>query len=295
MLANLLPGIRDLRTPLAVGYIWLLTLWLWIPTRFKDVAPSTGVPGDLARLAHYSGRLGIGIALSFIAYLIGALSALFNGPLRRIGSFASLYVRWPKFGVRLGYDTYFTMRFIDFWSPPYVEGDDDVKGFARYAMANAQYRSSGLYSLSEVATQATTHIAYSSYDDERYEQKIYRQNKYLAYLIREVYRQGNLLLGTQGELFAAYDRLVAEYEFRIGVTAPLIALIVTLAIRWTPWWLLGLLPLLLLLRTGSERRMQGGDLLADAFRQGRLSIVVPPEYAPNTQEEKPDTQEEKPD
>jgi hypothetical protein len=28
LISNLLPGLRDLRTPLAVGYLWLVALWL---------------------------------------------------------------------------------------------------------------------------------------------------------------------------------------------------------------------------------------------------------------------------
>jgi hypothetical protein len=72
-------------------------------------------------------------------------------------------------------------------------------------------------------------------------------------------------------------RLIAEYEFRIGITAPLIALIIALGLRWTPLWLFSLLPLLLLLKTGSERRMEAGDLLAEAARQCRLPISLPPD------------------
>ena len=105
MLANLLPGIRDIRTPLATGYIWLLTFWLWLPAHFRDTRPSEGVPGDIAQLAHYSGRVGIAIALSFIAYLIGALSALFDAPLTAIGSFLSWSGSSPsQRRLLLGYD-----------------------------------------------------------------------------------------------------------------------------------------------------------------------------------------------
>ena len=102
-------------------------------------------------------------------------------------------------------------------------------------------------------------------------------NAYASYLIQEVYKLGNALLGREVELYSAYDRLIAEYEFRVGVTAPLIALILTLVFRWTPLWLIALLPILLLLKTGSERRMEAGDLLADTAVQGRLPVTVPQE------------------
>jgi hypothetical protein len=37
-----------------------------------------------------------------------------------------------------------------------------------------------------------------------------------------------------------------------------------------------LLPLLVLLATGSQQRMAAGDLLADAVRLKRIDIVIPP-------------------
>jgi hypothetical protein len=134
---------------------------------------------------------------------------------------------------------------------------------------DARYGNGGLHNLEDAATQARPQDRYSRGE----------QDLYLTYLIYEVYPPGNVLRGGEEELFATCDRLIAEYEFRISVTVPLIALIVTLATRWTPLWLLALLPLLLLLKTGSERRMKAGDVLADAVRQGRLSIVTPPTYS----------------
>jgi hypothetical protein len=272
MLANLLPGIRDLRTPLATGYIWLLTFWLWIPTNFKEVTPSTGVPGDIARLVHYSGRVGIGIALSFIAYLIGALSGLFNPFLTRIGGFLAWYGRWPRYGVGI---SQLAVQPLDFWRVYFPSSHGRVDIAARFAIVNARYGRAGFYNLVTAARQ----MANKTGDEE----------SYLAYLIQEAYAQGNVLLGKEPDLFAAYDRLIAEYEFRIGVTAPLISLILTLAFRWTPLWLLALLPLLLLLRAGAQRRTEAGDVLADAVRQGRLPVVMPPGLPPPASKSAPES------
>jgi hypothetical protein len=30
MISHLLPGFRNIRTPLATGYLYLLLLWLWV-------------------------------------------------------------------------------------------------------------------------------------------------------------------------------------------------------------------------------------------------------------------------
>jgi hypothetical protein len=74
MLASLLPGLRDVRTPLTVGYLWLFIGWAW----FGDRLPRTRPAGDglIARFFDLYGVLGlsaIAVVLSFLAYLLGAL------------------------------------------------------------------------------------------------------------------------------------------------------------------------------------------------------------------------------
>jgi hypothetical protein len=75
------------------------------------------------------------------------------------------------------------------------------------------------------------------------------------------------------------EREFLEYEFRIGIGAPLIALALTLAARWSLLWLLILLPVLVLLSTGSQQRMAAGDLLTDAVRLKRIDVALPRELA----------------
>src|SRR5215467_1665201 len=91
----------------------------------------------------------------------------------------------------------------------------------KVALLNARYTPLGLLNLVETArrTRPTLHDPLSV-PREIHDAEV----DYLAFLIREVYTLGNVLLDSNGELFSAYDRLKAEYEFRIGVTAPLIAL-----------------------------------------------------------------------
>jgi hypothetical protein len=75
MLMNLLPGLRELRAPLASGYLWLISAWLLLG--HMDLLPS-GRPagnGEVARLWDLGGTLGKTAVLAvttFIAYLIGS-------------------------------------------------------------------------------------------------------------------------------------------------------------------------------------------------------------------------------
>lgn len=76
MLANLLPGIRDVRAPLSAGCIWLLTLWLLSEDRVPTRQRARGVWASLYRLGTWIGPTGVLAAGTFLAYLIGAVLAV---------------------------------------------------------------------------------------------------------------------------------------------------------------------------------------------------------------------------
>lgn len=87
MLASLLPGLRDLRTPLTVGYLWLCAWWLWFgyetwfslldsQSEVRDAfGPEVPVEG-LAAIELLVSLLGSAAwiaAVSFVAYLVGTI------------------------------------------------------------------------------------------------------------------------------------------------------------------------------------------------------------------------------
>ncbi|NJP97668.1 hypothetical protein HCN51_51000 [Nonomuraea sp. FMUSA5-5] len=55
MPTTLLPGVREIRTPLAVGYAWLLVVWVAIGHTIPEPAKATGVIADTYRLAQAAG------------------------------------------------------------------------------------------------------------------------------------------------------------------------------------------------------------------------------------------------
>jgi hypothetical protein len=82
MLASLLPGFREVRAPLAAGYLWLMTLWiLWTPA-----CEDSELTRSACQLNSTFSDVGLGAVAvaSFTAYLVGALSITFCSlPLRR--------------------------------------------------------------------------------------------------------------------------------------------------------------------------------------------------------------------
>jgi hypothetical protein len=75
---QLLPGAREARNQVLVGYAWILAagLWLGVP----DVSPES----SLKELTDAVGPVGIGIALSFGAFLLGSLSEDFVSSFYRV-------------------------------------------------------------------------------------------------------------------------------------------------------------------------------------------------------------------
>ena len=74
-LTNLLPGLRQLRTPLAAGLIWLFAGWLAFAPAIPDRATATGVIADVYRLSAAVGKVPTLAAAAFAAFLVGVLSA----------------------------------------------------------------------------------------------------------------------------------------------------------------------------------------------------------------------------
>jgi hypothetical protein len=72
VLSSVLPGLRDVRAPLAAGYLWLLSFYLG----FEPVVlrHPTGIWKTLSHLGHTFSAVGVGLAVTFIAYLVGSIS-----------------------------------------------------------------------------------------------------------------------------------------------------------------------------------------------------------------------------
>jgi hypothetical protein len=86
MLPNLLPGLRDLRAPLAAGYLWLAAGWLYLaPQLPASVNEAQGILEDIYRVVNASGPITVAAGLAFVAYLLGILSTgLLIRPIRFI-------------------------------------------------------------------------------------------------------------------------------------------------------------------------------------------------------------------
>jgi hypothetical protein len=74
MLASVMPGLRELRAPLAAGYLWLALSWLVL----GDALPASDeVNGPFARLYELEpvvSNLGLAVVASVGAYILGSIA-----------------------------------------------------------------------------------------------------------------------------------------------------------------------------------------------------------------------------
>jgi hypothetical protein len=72
-LASLLPGVRHLRAPLAAGYLWLLSAWIFLHDDVKQ-ASDEGAVAAFGELRNELSVAAVGVAVSFGAFIAGALT-----------------------------------------------------------------------------------------------------------------------------------------------------------------------------------------------------------------------------
>jgi hypothetical protein len=98
MLTSLLPGLRDLRAPLAAGYLWLLFAWLLLHDRIEEWrADDEGIAADLLSTVDGLGPGGRVVAVSFLAYVIGSLALTgIEDILRRRSGGTRTVERWHR-------------------------------------------------------------------------------------------------------------------------------------------------------------------------------------------------------
>lgn len=73
-LIDALPGLREVRVHLLAGYLWILFAWLAFVSEIETSPARSDVVAAVVDLADAVGSLGVTIAVSVAAYLIGAVS-----------------------------------------------------------------------------------------------------------------------------------------------------------------------------------------------------------------------------
>jgi hypothetical protein len=297
MLATLLPGLRELRAPLAAGYLWLVSAWFILAPKISSSIWNTkGVWQDAYRLGEFFGRPGILVAATFTAYVIGILTE----------RLARLLV-WPvglvRDAVLPGGRTYGILQdaVLDTLVRRYHESQEfrtavrqhlDVATLAGIFVNLPRFWSGDLAtakaleeamkreaSLDDPVVSETTEevLANAARRDNELRTVLYftiNLRYYADSLNENLYLIPARLVGKEQEIYERWDRLRAESEFRLSIAPPLAAMAIILANRLNPLWLLLIVPSAYLTFQGFAREEAATAQLAESIRAGRVASAV---------------------
>jgi hypothetical protein len=286
VLASLLPGLRELRAPLACGYVWLLTAWLALSGVIPRPADArTGMVKDLYEIASAAGRPAVTVAASFAAYLIGVLSVQTTQAL----------MPWLQ-----------ALRHRRLLENGLVAGEVPPASATPSAAGRQELRDAVLDQLTERVDTDPELREKLERTQKKYGEARTLDNRdarraildvyvdvehYVKDLVRYLPVMPLRLLGDPQvrDIYGEFDRNRAEAEFRGAVAFPLLGLLVVLAVRSSPWWVLGVTGPALLLLDALNSATAAADLLAESIRaraaeSPALAAVRSAELQPRTEE-----------
>jgi hypothetical protein len=256
--SGLLPGLRELRAPIAAGVLWLTFGWM-IGQRLIHLPPADqirhreGAYGALLRLWEATPIAGRVAVVAFFAYLVGSLALDLQPAL------------WRRL-VRLKRDRHIPER---------------VDSLLRRASEPVSYRGRRAVQLAvdrklrtlegrwptETLQQATRLIIGKAPGEMGWGTAIeVRADQ----ILDELDLVRTRLIDEHSELVADYDRYHSEADMRRAIVVPGLLIVLALAFDESGLWLL-VLPLIgLVARQAADRRLRAGDLLADAILVGKV-------------------------
>ena len=239
ILANALPGFRDLRAPLIAGYMWLILAWLIVKPDV-DHRPHDALAAAVYDLVNEVGQFWAAAAVGVAAYLVGVVS-------QGVSGLAASHSEWAYSNRRQMPDAFVTVgRRLE----PVRDGTQEQwqkrLDDPRYVTPPEDYLGRRNDEFMALYVAANTEMA------------------------AELDLPATLLVADQPALFAEVDRLRAEGEFRVTVAVPAFVLVIYLARAASPLWLVGLLAVVVVFYQGVLRIGDSRKLIADAVAMGRV-------------------------
>lgn len=215
--------------------MWLLFAWLLVQPDL-DRPPAHGLGSSLFALGDHVGHVGIALGVGVGAYFAGTLSQALSAALKVLWT-AVLREAWYRLPRPLG-DVFGVAG-----APQPPEADE----------------------ISRVAARTMVAAAGVERDPPDVEAVA---NRAIAEARAELSLPATVLVGKEPELFAEVDRLRAEGDLRLAAVPPAVALAILAGVKTSAWFLLGVLPAMLLLDLGVRRLHSSQQLVADAKVRG---------------------------
>jgi hypothetical protein len=292
MLTSVLPGVRDVRTPLTAGYLWLLSGYLALAP-LVDLDPHHGAARDLSRLVDRGGEAATAVALSFVAYVVGVLAQGLIRPLLVRATTPELIplarvslngqspqatradrAAWPlrrairaQFQSRIESDRVVRDEFI--------RRCEAVEGILSKLRGDGHLRKHHTLGF-ESRTQYDELIGDGALSSDLHAvmELLIPVGRPYDPAVRELRQIPTRLLGRDSDLWNSWDRLRAEAEFRVSAALPIGSLGIVLAFRGTPWWCALIIPAAYLAYLGYVKSLEAVALLAETVAAGRVESDV---------------------
>ncbi|MFC7266579.1 hypothetical protein [Streptomyces lutosisoli] len=255
MLASVLPGIRELRTPLATGYIYLLALFLIV----GDQIPTKGEAHDPLKLLYdvvgWIGKPTALAAATFVAYLLGSV----------------LQVRAAAVG--RGFRRATSQRVLR----PYRERLEEL--WERWTDTPARFVVWLDLEVDEAGAEVPTPsvITLKMYVRDRLGCDV--SNRIIGLgiivLLEDLQQLATRLYASSKDLYGDYDRLAAEADLKVNVGFSAILLSCVAAVRLEAWWALLCAPMVFLICRGLSAARQASGVLVQAIV---TDIVTSPQF-----------------
>jgi hypothetical protein len=269
VLASILPGLRELRTPLTVGYAWMLVAYLAFGYSLPKPEVAQGPLADLYAVAEVVTPAGLVVVASVAAYLIGIM----------VLPLTSAATAW-----------------LASWRGR-VEGSRLLPWAIRHRFSTSDRVREGLAQIitdrladrlrdePDFRAELVRHIVDigqsigADFDPERLDAELRRSAQMRAEAVTDMMDVDRLVEEVKDKLAlmaqrmrraddragAEYDRLRSEAEFRGGMAWPLLGLFATLSVRASGWFAFGVLGVLLVLRSAASARQEAQVLLTSVL------------------------------
>jgi hypothetical protein len=270
LLAQILPGFRDFRTPLVTGYLWIVVLWILAGMPLPNKNATDGVMGAINAFGEFFTPTVYIAVLSFLSYVVGMLLMVDIKP----GS-----------TIRLGSE----LRL------PYVSTTDRdvIEAHIENAFHRARIRDADGFEIQRefklepmVKTEDDYNVfRFEHQENERAMNHEWRENalKQLKEpMVEEVIKSiPSLAIKLQDKnalLFGSYDRDKSESEFRLSIAPPLAVLSVQFVVLgldrslllW-PWaGYVGLIAVVALIVKGFQKRFSSVNVVVTALEIGTI-------------------------
>ncbi len=238
MLLNLLPGLRELRTPLACGYVWLLSFWLGMYDKIPPKSRATGLVKMVFDLTDYIGKPATIGVVSFAAFVVGSL------------------VEFRAASLALGY--FYALRFIR----RKLGFDAGKKGEWRALVSVEGHNALVSYLVDVAKVEGVSRVRYSWL------------SSVVVAAVRMRHQLATELHLESGELYGDFDRKAAEADFRVNLALTLMVTSNVSVLAGFRWGWVGLPLGLALVQRGLQCLRAANDVLMQAIIAGKVGERV---------------------